>query len=94
MPKDDFLDGVQVEAVFCLAMRRRLTYTVEFDREEDGRWIADVPALPGRMVYGRTRAQVLARVRKLAASDVADLMAHREVAPVDHGSAKLTLKRR
>ena len=28
---------------------------VEFDRETDGRWIADIPALPGVMVYGRTR---------------------------------------
>jgi len=33
---------------------------VEFDRETDGRWIADIPALPGVMVYGRTRKQALA----------------------------------
>ena len=29
-----------------------MTYRVEFDREEDGRWIALVPDLPGVMVYG------------------------------------------
>ena len=74
-----------------LPMRRRLTYTVEFDREDDGRWIADVPVLPGCMAYGRTRAQAVARVRKLAAAVVADLMAQREAVPVDQGTAKLTL---
>ena len=39
---------------------------VEFDRETDGRWIADIPALPGVMVYGRTRKQALAAVEALA----------------------------
>ena len=33
---------------------------VEFSREDDGRWIADIPALPGVTVYGRTRKQALA----------------------------------
>jgi hypothetical protein len=32
---------------------------VEFSREVDGRWIVDVPALPGVTVYGRTRKQAL-----------------------------------
>jgi predicted RNase H-like HicB family nuclease len=40
--------------------------TVEFDREEDGRWIADVPQLPGVLVYGRTRKDALAKVQALA----------------------------
>jgi hypothetical protein len=39
---------------------------VEFDRETDGRWIADIPALPGVMVYGRTRKRALAGVEALA----------------------------
>ena len=72
-------------------MRRGMTYTVEFDREEDGRWIADVPALPGCLAYGRTRAQALARVRKLASSVVADLLAHHEPVPTDYGTATLKL---
>jgi predicted RNase H-like HicB family nuclease len=70
---------------------RRLTYTVEFDREADGRWIADVPALPGCMLYGRTRRDALTRVRRLAQDVVADLVAHHESPPVDHGTAKFTL---
>jgi predicted RNA binding protein YcfA (HicA-like mRNA interferase family)/predicted RNase H-like HicB family nuclease len=48
--------------------------TVEFDREADGRWIADVPKLPGVLVYGRSRKEALANAQALAfdvlASDV------------------------
>jgi len=35
---------------------------VESEREEDGRWIAEVPALPGVMTYGETEAQARAKV--------------------------------
>ena len=40
-----------------------MTYKIEFDREEDGRWIADIPALPGVMVYGATREEAKAMSR-------------------------------
>ncbi len=30
---------------------------IEYDRETDGRWLADIPALPGVTVYGRTKRQ-------------------------------------
>ena len=46
--------------------------TVEFDRETDGRWIADIAALPGVTVYGRTQKQALARVEALASRVLAD----------------------
>lgn len=39
---------------------------VEIDREEDGRWIAEVTQLPGVMVYGETRDQAVAKVEALA----------------------------
>ena len=39
--------------------------TVEFDREVDGRWIAEVGALPGVFVYGRTCEEALANVKAL-----------------------------
>ena len=39
---------------------------VESEREEDGRWIAEVPALPGVLTYGVTEAQARARVQALA----------------------------
>jgi len=54
---------------------------VEFDREVDGRWIADIPALPGVMVYGRTRKQALAAVEALALRVIADRIEHGEAVP-------------
>jgi predicted RNase H-like HicB family nuclease len=45
---------------------------IEVEREKDGRWIAEVPELPGVLVYGRTRAQALAKVEALALRVIAD----------------------
>ena len=39
---------------------------IELEREADGRWIAEVPILPGTMVYGTTREEASARVKALA----------------------------
>jgi len=41
----------------------KLRYVVTLDREEDGRYIASVPEVPGCHVYGRTRRQAVARAR-------------------------------
>jgi predicted RNase H-like HicB family nuclease len=41
----------------------QLRYVVTIDREEDGRYIASVPEVPGCHVYGRTRRQAVARAR-------------------------------
>lgn len=40
--------------------------TIETEREEDGRWIAEVPELPGVMVYGNTREEAMAQAEVLA----------------------------
>jgi predicted RNase H-like HicB family nuclease len=40
--------------------------TIELEPEADGRWIADVPALPGTLCYGTTRAEAMAHVQALA----------------------------
>jgi hypothetical protein len=39
-----------------------VTFTIELEREEDGRWIAEVPALPGVLCYGRDRDEAVAGV--------------------------------
>ncbi|HEY9723783.1 MAG TPA: type II toxin-antitoxin system HicB family antitoxin [Oscillatoriaceae cyanobacterium] len=54
---------------------------VEFDREEDGRWIADVPAVPGVMVYGGTRDEALTKVQILALHVIADAIEQGELQP-------------
>jgi predicted RNase H-like HicB family nuclease len=47
-------------------------FHIEFDREEDGRWIADIPELPGALAYGRTRDEAEARAEAIALRVVAD----------------------
>jgi predicted RNase H-like HicB family nuclease len=47
--------------------------TVVFDREVDGRWIAEVPQLSGVLVYGDTREVALRRAKGLALETIAGL---------------------
>jgi predicted RNase H-like HicB family nuclease len=54
---------------------------VEIDQESDGRWIAEVPDLPGVMVYGRSRDEALAKVKALTLRVIADRLEHGEAAP-------------
>ena len=54
---------------------------VEIEREEDGRWIAEIPELPGVMVYGTTRNQAIARAEALALRVMADRLEHEEEIP-------------
>ena len=43
-----------------------MTFGIEIDRENDGRWLAEVPTLSGVMCYGAIRAEAVARVQALA----------------------------
>ncbi|MCC7447265.1 MAG: type II toxin-antitoxin system HicB family antitoxin [Anaerolineae bacterium] len=54
--------------------------TIEVEREDDGRWIAEVPELPGVMVYGETRNEAIRRVQVLALQVLADRLEHGELA--------------
>ena len=47
---------------------------VEIDKEEDGRWIAEIPDLPGALTYGRTRDEAVAKVKALALRVLAALL--------------------
>jgi predicted RNase H-like HicB family nuclease len=55
--------------------------TVEIEREADGRWIAEVTALPGVLAYGASREEALARAEALALRVLADRLEHGEVVP-------------
>jgi predicted RNase H-like HicB family nuclease len=50
-----------------------MTFAIEFATESDGRWIAEIPELPGVLVYGSTRAEAKAKVEALALRVLADL---------------------
>lgn len=43
-----------------------MSYVIEFERENDGRWIAEISSLPGVMAYGVTRIDAELRVRLIA----------------------------
>ena len=58
-----------------------MKYAVELEQEEDGRWIAEVPDLPGVMVYGASREDALRAVEALALRVLADRLDHGELAP-------------
>ena len=54
---------------------------VEIEQEEDGRWIAEVPALPGAMAYGASKEEAISKVEALVLRAIADKLEHGENAP-------------
>jgi predicted RNase H-like HicB family nuclease len=55
-----------------------VSFPIELDREEDGRWIADIPDLPGVLCYGATRDEAMARVQALALRVLAERLEQAE----------------
>ncbi|OGA53286.1 MAG: hypothetical protein A3F74_02830 [Betaproteobacteria bacterium RIFCSPLOWO2_12_FULL_62_58] len=41
-----------------------MNFTIEHEREDDGRWLAEVPELPGVLAYGATAAEAMAKVKE------------------------------
>lgn len=54
---------------------------IEIEREDDGRWIAEVDDLPGVLAYGKTRDEAIAKVEALALRVIADRLDHGESIP-------------
>ncbi len=53
-----------------------MIYTIETEKETDGRWIAEVMEIPGVMKYGKTREEALAQAEALALRVMADSIEH------------------
>jgi len=51
-------------------------FSIEIEREDDGRWLAEVPDLPGIMCYGASRDEAVARVQALALRVIAERLEH------------------
>ena len=58
-----------------------MPFEVEVEREDDGRWIAEVPNLPGVMVYAQSRDGAIARVQVLSLRVLADRLENGESLP-------------
>ncbi len=56
---------------------------IEIEHEEDGRFLAEVPALPGVMAYGDSAADAAAKVKALSLRVLAERIEHGEPLPVE-----------
>jgi len=55
--------------------------TIETEQEDDGRWIAELPVVPGVLAYGTTRQEAIERVQVLTLRVIADRLEHGEEIP-------------
>ncbi|BAP54342.1 hypothetical protein THII_0045 [Thioploca ingrica] len=53
--------------------------TIEIEQEEDGRWLTEVPEIPGVMAYGKHREEAILKVQILTLRVLADKLEHGEV---------------
>ena len=58
-----------------------ITFKVEIEREDDGRWLAEVLELPGVLAYGDTQEAAISRVQALALRVIAERFEHGEAGP-------------
>ena len=58
-----------------------MTFTVEYEREDDGRWLAEVIELPGVIAYGGTENEAIVKAQALALRVLADRLEHGEGKP-------------
>ena len=56
-----------------------MTFTVEFEREDDGRWLAKVLELPGVLAYGQASDEAIVKAQALALRALADRLAYRHL---------------
>jgi predicted RNase H-like HicB family nuclease len=61
--------------------------TIDTEQEDDGRWIAEIAALPGVMAYGSTEAEARQKAAALAFRVIAERLEHGE--PVPHEARSL-----
>lgn len=55
-----------------------MEFNIECEREEDGRWLAEVPQLPGVLAYGATADEAMAKAEVLALRVLAERLEHGE----------------
>ena len=60
-----------------------MNLTFETELEDDGRWLAEVPELPGVMAYGMTKREAMMKAEVLALRVIAERLDHAEMGPID-----------
>jgi len=59
-----------------------MNFTLECEQEVDGRWIAEVPELPGVLSYGDSASDAMSKAEILALRVIADRLEHGDSEPV------------
>ena len=60
-----------------------MDFTLEFEQEADGRWLAEVPGLPGALAYGATAEEAMVKAESLALRALAERLERGESRPLD-----------
>ena len=58
-----------------------MEFHIEYEQEEDGRWLAEVPEMPGALAYGATAEEAMSRAEALALRALAEQLETRESRP-------------
>ena len=60
-----------------------MKFNLECEREDDGRWLAEVSQLPGVLAYGKSANEAMAKAEVLALRVLAEQLEHGEVLPLE-----------
>jgi predicted RNase H-like HicB family nuclease len=80
-----FGSGQPLRRLYCATIRHMSDFTVEIEQESDGRWITEIPELPGVLAYGATVDESVAKAKALAFRVLADRLEHGEDIPEIQG---------
>ena len=59
-----------------------MNYTIQHEQEDDGRWLAEVPELPGVLAYGANPQEAMSKAEVLALRVIAEHIEHGESLPI------------
>jgi predicted RNase H-like HicB family nuclease len=59
-----------------------MTFTIKYEQEEDGYWLAEVLEIPGALTYGQTQREAMAKVQALALRVLADRLNTKKQRPL------------
>jgi predicted RNase H-like HicB family nuclease len=60
-----------------------MNFNIEYEQEADGRWLAEVPQLPGVLAYGASAEEAMAKVEVLALRVLAERLEHQETRAIN-----------